>query len=293
MVSLSDAVFRGAKITTRGYSIFDGTMVDMTYTQIEDAAKEKAIILFPIGVIEQHGPHLPLGVDIYEAYVWAKLVKVELEGKGIRSVIAPPFFWGINNVTISFAGSFRVREETTINLILDIMASLKGWGFEKVFFINHHWDAAHNRVLLTAIQKVRLSTGIQAYWIIDDTMGKRLGLVGKEPFIIVYKLPPSSSKYVEVHAGGDETSCMWYFFPNLVDLEIWKTLKSTDLTVQDLMVWRRGGDEARKVTPQGFFGDPTNASPERGRRYGEDYGRTVAGLIEAFLHCNYEPQEIE
>ncbi len=40
-------------ITARGYSIFDGTMVDMTYPEVEKAAKEKAIVIFPTGVIEE------------------------------------------------------------------------------------------------------------------------------------------------------------------------------------------------------------------------------------------------
>ena len=48
-------------------------------------------------------------------------------------------------------------------------------------------------------------------------------------------------------------------------------------------VWIKGGTEARKVTPHGYFGDPTTASPERGRKEMEAYGRTAAGVIEAFL----------
>ncbi|KUO70269.1 MAG: hypothetical protein APF77_04340 [Clostridia bacterium BRH_c25] len=46
-----------------GYSIFDETMVDMAWPQIEEAVKEGAIALFPTGVIEAHGPHMGLGVD--------------------------------------------------------------------------------------------------------------------------------------------------------------------------------------------------------------------------------------
>ena len=84
------AASKGPDVTTRAYSIFDGTMVDMTYPEIEKAAQEKAIVLFPTGVIEEHGPALPLGVDTYEAYVKAKLLKAELEKKGIRVLIAPP-----------------------------------------------------------------------------------------------------------------------------------------------------------------------------------------------------------
>src|SRR5512135_3367460 len=115
-------------------NIFEETMAHMTYVQIEEAAREGTLVIFPVGVIEEHGPHLPLAVDTYGAYLQAKLIKGELEKKGIPSLIAPPFYWGINNATGSFIGSFSVREETMVNVLWDAMASLKRWGFEKVFF---------------------------------------------------------------------------------------------------------------------------------------------------------------
>lgn len=55
-----------------GYSIFSDTMADMTFLQIEQAAQEKQVVLFPIAVIEEHGPHLPLGTDVYLTYQFAK-----------------------------------------------------------------------------------------------------------------------------------------------------------------------------------------------------------------------------
>jgi len=185
-----------------------------------------------------------------------------------------------------------VREETMVNVLWDAMASLKRWGLERVFFINHHGDADHNRALLTAIQKARVDTGIRAYYVVNDSMSKRLGFTGKEAHVLIYQVTPSPPpKYIEVHAGGGETSMMWYYFPELVDLEIWKTLKSTDLKLQDLIVWRRGWEDARRVTPLGYFGDPTTASPEKGKKSIEDYGRSVSELIEKFLAGQYQPPE--
>jgi len=266
----------------------------MTYPELERAAKEKAIVLFPAGVIEEHGPHLPLGVDTYEAYVKAKLLKAELEKKGIRALIAPPFYWGINMATAAFAGSFTMREETMINVLWDALASLKRWGFENVYFVNNHNDADHNFTLLTAIRKARIETGTRAYYMIDDGLAKRLGLTGKEAYLLLYKAaPPPPSKFVEVHAGGGETSIMWYYFPDLVRLDIWKTLKSSENTVQDLNIWRRGWDDGRRVTPQGIFGDPTTASPEKGQTAYNEYVAAAATVIEAQLKGQYQPVELK
>lgn len=44
-------------------------MVDMAWPDIEKAARDKAIIILPIGVIEEHGPHMGLGVDAYCSYL--------------------------------------------------------------------------------------------------------------------------------------------------------------------------------------------------------------------------------
>jgi creatinine amidohydrolase len=41
-------------------NIFEETMAHMTYLQIEEAAREGTVVLFPIRVTEEHGPHLPL-----------------------------------------------------------------------------------------------------------------------------------------------------------------------------------------------------------------------------------------
>lgn len=272
-------------------NIFEETMVHMTYVQIEEAAREGTIVLFPAGVIEEHGPHLPLGVDVYGSYLQSRMVKSELERKGIKSLIAPPFYWGINVATGSFGGSFSCREETMISVLFDAMSSLKKWGFDRIFFINHHMDGGHMKALNQAIQKARNEIGMGIYLVIDQFFA---GPKADEPHLLVYEsLFPSGppSRYLNIHAEGHETSFIWHYLPELVNEEVWKTLKPTDLSFDDFLVWVKGGTEARKVTPQGYFGDPTTASPERGREEMESYGRRAAGVIEDFLQGRYCPPQ--
>jgi len=45
------------------YSIFNETMADMTWPEIEKSAKNGAIILLPTGVIEEHSPHMCMGQE--------------------------------------------------------------------------------------------------------------------------------------------------------------------------------------------------------------------------------------
>jgi creatinine amidohydrolase len=273
-------------------NIFEETMAHMTYVQIEEAARKGAIVLFPTGVIEEHGPHLPLAVDVYGSYLQSRAIKEELEVKEIKALIAPPFYWGVNIATGSFGGSFTSREETVVSVLSDAMACLKRWGFDQVFFINHHMDGGHVKALNKAIQKARMEIGIGAFWVIDQFFAKRLGLKKDEPHLLIHKSlmasgPPPVN--LNIHAEAYETSFMWHYLPDLVNFEVWKTLKPTNLTLKDLEVWSRGGSEARGVTPQGYFGDPMSANPERGRAEIETYGKVAAGIIEDFVRGRYSP----
>ena len=267
-------------------------MAHMTFVEIEEAAREGSIVLFPVGVIEQHGPHLPLAVDVYGAYLQSLMVKSELEKKNINALIAPPFYWGINSATGAFAGSFTCKEETVVSVLFDALSCLKEWGFGPVLFINHHMDGKHLQAVDKAIRKARKEIGIQVFWLMDQFFAGRIGFDVKEEHLLFFKtLMPFDPMplHPDIHAESYETSFMWHYLPHLVKFEIWKTLKGTNLTVEDLQVWRKGGMKARKMTPQGYFGNPAAANPERGRREMEDYGKTVADLIESFLRGSYAP----
>jgi creatinine amidohydrolase len=273
-------------------NIFEETMAHMTYVQIEEAARKGAIVLFPTGVIEEHGPHLPLAVDVYGSYLQSRAIKEELEVKEIKALIAPPFYWGVNVATGSFGGSFTSREETVVSVLLDAMACLKRWGFDQIFFINHHMDGGHVKALDKTIRKARMEIGIGAFWVIDQFFAKRLGLKKDKPHLLIHKSliasgPPPVN--LNIHAEAYETSFMWHYLPDLVNFEVWKTLRPTNLTLKDLEVWSRGGSEARRVTPQGYFGDPMSANPERGRTEIEAYGKVAAGIIEDFVRGRYSP----
>jgi len=138
-------------LTSEGYSIFQETMADMTWQEVEKAAKDGAIILLPTAVVEEHGPHMGCGVDTYLAYQTCKLARRELESRGIKALIVPPFYWGINRTTHIFPGTFTVRDKTMKAVLDDILSSLKSWGFTQIFNINWHYDGAHLSALLRTI----------------------------------------------------------------------------------------------------------------------------------------------
>jgi creatinine amidohydrolase len=266
-----------------GYSIFDETMVDMTWPEIEAAIRQKPIVLLPAGVMEEHGPHLSLAVDIYVSYQISRMIKHELEPRGTRTLIAPPYYWGINTLTGCFPGSFNVRPETLKAVLIDTLSSLKSWGLTHVFIINWHAEFNHNIAIMEGIKEARRTTGIQAYCVLNDYEARAFKLNGQEEYLIILKTPPisaPSSKYLDLHAGSLETGIMLNYFPEQVNAGLARSLEATKFTIEDLKAVRNGGSQVREKLTAGYFGDPAGYDLEASRLYLESRAHDFARAIE-------------
>jgi creatinine amidohydrolase len=122
------------------YPIFDETMVDLTWVELEKKAKENLPVILPISIIEEHGPHMDLAPDVYLVHKLAKEIKHRLKKKQVDSLIAPPMYWGVSKCAESFPGTFSVRPETMIAIMVDLVSCLHKWGFKKIFIVNGHGD---------------------------------------------------------------------------------------------------------------------------------------------------------
>ena len=146
-------------------NIFKDTMSEMTYEQVEKLVEQEAIVLFPVGIIEEHGPHLPLGTDIYLAYKQAHDVWEELNSMKIPCVIAPPFYLGgVQALTRHFPGTFAFSKETIMACIEEYLENLDRFGFKRVVFFNDHGDGLHISATVEAIKNANRKLELQAYW---------------------------------------------------------------------------------------------------------------------------------
>lgn len=264
-----------------GYSIFSDTMADMTFQQIEEAAVKKLPVLFPIAVIEEHGPHMCLGTDTYLTYSLAEDVKRGLLDFNVESLIAPPYYWGINAAMNCFAGSFTVQNETMVAVLCDLLRCLKNWGFEHIFLLSVHGDFEHNLAMTNAARKAHEELGLRTYSVVSDFFMHRAKLNGKEPYVIVRPMElETSSEYLDIHAGAFETSMMFDQYPGLVDIDKAKSLPTSRTTIEGLKVWLKGGEKAREVTPFGYLGDPSAMNIQSARK---SNSKMVDGIVGAIL----------
>jgi creatinine amidohydrolase len=267
-----------------GYSIFCETMVDMAWPDVEKAAKGGAVVLLTTAVIEEHGPHMTCGTDAYLGYLLCQLTRRELESRGLKTVIAPPFFWGVNTATHVFPGTFAVRPETAKALLGDIFASLKSMGFGRVFIINAHGDGQHKRAVIQAILDAQKQTGLDIRYLFSAEDARQAGLTGEPPsWVLLHKMPAergSKSPYLDIHAGAGETGMVAAFFPGLVDLALAKTLPQSKVAPGQAGEWAK---DARRVTPLGYVGDPAKYSVEEARAFVPAWCRMMAEAIAAYM----------
>jgi creatinine amidohydrolase len=263
-----------------GYSIFHDTMADMTFPELVQAAADRAVVLWGLGVIEQHGPNLPLGTDVYMPASLLRQVKKRLRDNGVGSVIMPPFYYGVNQVTGMFPGSFEVRPQIMIELMTDLIKSLKKDSFATLFCVSGHGDALHNRTLLEGIKRGAGESGVNAYFVGAPSFFSRLGFDLADPHLLPTAAEVArTSAYFDVHAGAFETSPMLAHYPELVRQEILPTLKSTDFEAGDMAEWRQGREHALRKTPHGYLGDPAASDPAMGARMMAEHAALVAEAI--------------
>lgn len=267
-----------------GYSIFSNTMADMNYQQVEKAALENLPVLFPVAVIEEHGPHLCLGTDTYLTYYLCNRIRERLIELGTDCLIAPPYYWGINGATTGFAGSFTVKPETMTAVLCDSLECLKNWGFNNIFLFNFHGDRKQNAAIADIVKKAYEELKIGAYFVVGDTYLQRAGVPADAPYFIVQASEPEPpAEYIDIHAGAFETGFMVKNYPEIADADLARTLKSSRTRPEDMKVWRDGGQAARGVTPLGYCGDPSDFSMDKAVEFEESLIQGMPEAIYEFL----------
>ena len=104
-----------------------------TWTEVEEYLKHCKGIILPIGSTEQHGPTGAIGTDA----LTAEAVAIEV---GCRTgvIVAPTQAFGMAQHHLAFPGTMSLQPSTLLALLHDLLLSLAGHGFERIFVINGH-----------------------------------------------------------------------------------------------------------------------------------------------------------
>jgi creatinine amidohydrolase len=110
---------------------------ELTAAELREKAQADAIVLFPVASMEQHGPHLPVGVDTYLSEGVCKAAAEAIAGE-TPVVVAPTLWCGMAEHHMAFGGTFTFDIPTYRAILLCLLRSLERHGFKRVLIVNGH-----------------------------------------------------------------------------------------------------------------------------------------------------------
>jgi len=109
-----------------------------TWQEVERYLQASTGIIIPIGSTEQHGPNGLIGTDAICPLKIASEIERQFEHAGSQVLIAPPIHYGMSQHHMAFSGTVTLRPTTLIQVIVDVVVSLRQHGFTHCYFLNGH-----------------------------------------------------------------------------------------------------------------------------------------------------------
>lgn len=235
---------------------------DYTWVELERLEnKDKLKFLLPVGATEEHGAHLRLGADSFQAAQLSRLAALRTRD----AIVLPTLSYGHCVDTMNFCGTIHLSAATICSLVGDVAESLYRYGFRKLVAVNGHGgnkgvlDAAAREALVRLAgpgRKLKDDFSVYVFSPYDKAAELIRGLVEGRGY---------------GHACEAETSVMLALDPEAVDLS---------LAVEEYMdgdsdtLWRIR--DMQKAAPSGVHGAPGLASAEKG-------GKIVEAMLRGFV----------
>jgi creatinine amidohydrolase len=250
----------------------------LTWPEINDAVDLGKVCILPCGAVEQHGPHLPLDVDLVCPGGIAHGAGRALAEK---ILVLPPIAYGYTGHVMDFPGTINTHYSTFIEQVLDVVKSLAYHGFKKIILLNGHGSNMPNLDL--AARRANVETDAEcvvlAWWnllTVDKTF-----LPGWRES----KFPGGCS-----HACELETSLYLYLDEENVRKEQTRsgTISFNDEDNEYNWVDLFGAGPATVISwtssysETGVLGDAEKATVDKGRRVYEEAVKRLVGFVNYF-----------
>ena len=164
---------------------------EMTWVEVRDRLLESKIAIVPVGSVEEHGKHLPLGTD---NFVLMEVLEraVKLVAEDVKPVIAPLIPFGWDEWAMKWPGTISLRNDTIGAVLRDVCTSLIKHGFRKMVILDG--CGANFIAINPLVHELAFETG--AF------------IVHYKPFLSANELREKlkETKMHDVHSGEIETS---------------------------------------------------------------------------------------
>ncbi len=235
--------------------------------ELRERARHDAIVIVPVGSLEQHGPHLPVEVDSLLGEAIALRV-ARLVAEHEPALVLPMLWTGISEHHMSFGGTVTLDGPTFAAVIEGICRSLVRHGFRRIVLFNAHGGNDNALRTITDELSPRLAVPILqfTYW-----------HAAAEPIARILEEQTALR-----HACEAETSMMMALRPELVAHDriglvaaANRTAEVKELVGEGVYRWRSLGS----MSSAGVIGRPDAATPEKGEQLIEAIAATIAAKL--------------
>ncbi|MDR7440146.1 MAG: creatininase family protein [Armatimonadota bacterium] len=240
----------------------------LTWPRVEALLRDGRIpvLLLPVGAVEPHGPHAPLGTDLLISLGMCRRAAARLRGDPeVQILVLPPIPYGVTRYAGDFPGAVSLSEETLFALLVDLCTDLFRQGFRHLVVVNNHLEPEHVRTIHRALDAVEAQTGAVVGYL-DLTRWERAARLVEE------------FRSGACHAGRYETSLVLAERPELVDRERMRSLPPIPVSLVEAI--RRGLRDFRAMgLEQAYCGAPAEATREEGEAIFEILTDMLVGVI--------------
>ena len=238
----------------------------LTWPDARARLRQVDVGLLPVGAIEQHGPHLPLDTDAYDAEYLAR--EVARRCSDPKPLVLPLMPYGVSYHHEDFAGTLSVSPETLYRVVYEVGMDLARQGVTKLVIVNGH--GGNGPALHFAAQMINRDAHI--FTCVDT---------GESSDADVADLIETPN---DVHAGEIETSTTLAIRPEAVRSDAAVRFvprfsnRYLDFTSKRSVGWYA---HVARISPKGVLGDPLKATREKGERIWDIMIRRLVELVES------------
>lgn len=243
---------------------------ELTYSDWQQAMElANYTCILPIGILEKHGPGIPIGADLIKAREWASRA-AERE----YAIVFPDYFYGQINEAKHMPGTFSLPSSLTMELLEATVAEIGRNGFKRIVLVNGH--GGNPQMLRYFVQNQLESTRDYAVYFYEPQLPDELW----ETMNAMRKTDPDGYE----HGGENEGSEMLYLRPDLMHLDRSNQESGADLQRLQLSQNLYTGIWWYASFPNHYAGQAEFASKELGQLYTE-------GIIEDLVSALKEVKQ--
>jgi len=233
--------------------------IDLTQPEIAAQLKKNPLVILPAGSVEQHGPHLPTGTDIFASNVIGHAVAEHMDG-----MVLPATPFGVTPMHMPFEGTISFTPDTYMRVVTETCASTAKHGAKSLLILN--WHEGNIPSLAIAAEALHREHGmtvltVQACYVAEELYGHSCnGLT---------------------HGGEIEALAVLAYRPDLVHLD--RIDYSSDHArghkmdrLRRTRAYQPVLTDIRSIAPTGWFGSPQHATAEKGAHMLADIAAAIA-----------------